>query len=252
MISWQSWVVTLDNLGRFNTVTTSWIPTLFKSSAFFICQQWFNEINGEEPTCITQLVHRFRRNNCSDVHDKVYGLLGLASDASKIQVDYHCTKEELFFDMYGLLDSSHTVHTLHDLLETLDVDLREFRNTFEYLSRDGKPSRVIKDQRAFQKIQKQSLSLPWKSLNKRRILKWTRVSGDDLEIGYREPYFKALCACCSCSSQISRHKPIAHEFKDLENLMGRGIELSSPKDTQVWFQQIHERFAYVATCVYNM
>lgn len=58
------------------------------SSAVEICRSWLEHVEGTLSDGILALVARFAPSRCTIRHDRVYAILGLASDASSCVVDY--------------------------------------------------------------------------------------------------------------------------------------------------------------------
>jgi hypothetical protein len=258
--SWQSWTVLLDNLSRLETMTVSWTPKLFKSSAYFICQQWFNEMNGEQPSGIIQLVHRFRQSSCSDVHDKIYALLGMASDASGIQVDYNCSKEELLVDLLLPGNPFYPVDFLYEILYTLDPDLWALKTTYERLLFDDKSKKAAVHAIGHFDAKSRGLLLQWKSLSPQSNLEWLYLKNKArYPQAYTQAYLKERSTHLQCSCHSCKHKGLGREIlaneveastKLIEPLVVIGM--SSPKDGEFIFRRNRKRLVYIATHVYNI
>ena len=108
---WQSWAVSLDVLETFKDQTLTWTCWLHDSSANFICRQWFSTSDGVASDHLMKLVVRFRQSNCSDTRDHIFGLIGLASDASALQVNYDCSLDQLCRDVFFWLNDSSSIST---------------------------------------------------------------------------------------------------------------------------------------------
>ena len=69
------------------------------SAAVQICRSWLEHVEGTLSTNIFALVSRFAPSRCTVRHDRVYAILGLASDASSCIVDYNMSLTGLVIDL---------------------------------------------------------------------------------------------------------------------------------------------------------
>ncbi len=150
MCQWHSWTIPLIRLGRGDRTTATSVPTLPHSSAFAICEQWYSNFNGISPNGLVRLVLQFQRSICSIPHDKVYGLLGLASssDASNFPVDYDCQMRELDNHLMSLLEPSTAVADARKLSELFAVE-RSFDQMMKLLNSESTISEVLELYRMF-------------------------------------------------------------------------------------------------------
>jgi hypothetical protein len=145
---WHSWAIALDLLGQRLSFTRSWTPMLPESSAFFICQQWFSNLDGLPDDHLVKLVLRFRNSKSSTTHDKVYGLLGLASDASNFPLDYDCEVRDIYNHLLDLLDPHSAIADAQELsrlfcLEQSFDNMRKLLNTASTISEVFKLCRMF-------------------------------------------------------------------------------------------------------------
>ena len=94
--SWGAWIIAMDAMINY-TVIQMWTgdPSNFRATA--ITQFWMAKLDrtlsSSENICT--LVATFGSFECENIRDKVYALLGLASDSGNITVDYQCSIQEL-------------------------------------------------------------------------------------------------------------------------------------------------------------
>ncbi|KIV86247.1 hypothetical protein PV11_01870 [Exophiala sideris] len=138
---WSAWTMIMTiSRGARSTATRGWVPRLWDSSAKFICNYWLSYIRGVPDTGLISLVLRFQQSQCSVKHDKVYGVLGLASDASRFEIDYRCSMEDLY---YQLLDWRRPTDAFNDALEL--CRLFDVRPPFAVLVRLLHPGSTLRD-----------------------------------------------------------------------------------------------------------
>ncbi|KIW64759.1 hypothetical protein PV04_09669 [Phialophora macrospora] len=123
MCPWYAWAIAVDLILEAKTVVGVWAKGLHADSpAVIVCRQWFSNVDGVPLDSLAQLVVRFQRSECSDKHDKVYALLGLASDASNFPVKYECPLMEILFDIFTILDSPIAAADARALCKILHVE----------------------------------------------------------------------------------------------------------------------------------
>jgi hypothetical protein len=94
-----------------------------RSPADLICEHWSAHLGGFPNNGLISLVLTFRNSECSVKHDKVYGLLGLAGDASNLIIDYRCSVEELCIHLLDWMSPVKELKDAFELAEVLDVSL---------------------------------------------------------------------------------------------------------------------------------
>jgi hypothetical protein len=273
-IRWQPWAIVLDTLGRANSLTGSWAPTLAESSANFICQQWFSNIDGTPSDSLIKLVLRFHQSNCSDMHDKVYGLLGLASDASSLQVDYNCRIDELFLDLLALLNPTVTITDVHELCKFFRVELSDIKlqlappflenrpgaesgralrlntsnNTF--LS-DIAPAQGHDKMKWRWKYRMTHSSLDWKTTELYHLGKYNRLFSGDVSLALRANSGGLLkCTCCTCCHGTPFNATSLHHFNTLQSFTANDkVQEIRGSRAALFYRELDGKYMYMATGV---
>ena len=112
-LSWAAWIYHVNNIagsmlqsrllaGRLEDP----FQFLRDSSMMLICDQWIAGRRENKPRNLTSLVLHFAGQQCLRKHDKVYSLIGLASDADHFPVNYEMPIEGLCLALLGN-DSGH-------------------------------------------------------------------------------------------------------------------------------------------------
>lgn len=119
LISARDWLVDHQPVRRFNLSDDPFEQTHF--GAFDdLCEQR----KSQRLIALELCIFRFGDRKCTDIRDRVFGLLGVASDMGKIrelEVDYSIDVEELFFRVMCLYPSRAPLHFCLRLLDVLMV-----------------------------------------------------------------------------------------------------------------------------------
>jgi hypothetical protein len=120
---WHAWAIAIDVIAEAQILLGCWTKGLrAESPAAIVCRQWFSNVDGDPLDSLVKLVLRFQQSECSDRQDKVYALLGLASDASDFPVKYECSLTELLYDLFAFLDGLIPAADARALGEILHVE----------------------------------------------------------------------------------------------------------------------------------
>ena len=76
------------------------------SAAIQITRSWLEHVEGTLSDNIVALVGRFSPSKCTLRHDRIYGILGLASDGLSCVVDYSMSFSELLFYLISIYITS--------------------------------------------------------------------------------------------------------------------------------------------------
>lgn len=277
-IQWQPWAIVLDTLGRGYSLTRCWVPTLVKSSANLIRQQWFSNIDGTPSDSLVKLVVRFRQSNCSDMHDKVYGLLGLASDASSFQVDYNCHSDKLFLDLLAVLNPAITIMDVYELCELFRIELSDIKlrlalpflgnypgagsdsafglNTSNNTSNttflsDIAPPRDRDKMKWWWKYRMTHSSLDWKATTLYHMGKYNHLFNGGVNlVGRARGGLLLKCTCCTCCRGTPFNATSLRHFNTLRSFTANDrVQEIGGFRAALFYRELDGKYMYMATGV---
>jgi Heterokaryon incompatibility protein (HET) len=123
--SWESLVATRDwLLNHWPVRMNNLSDDPFEQTHFGAFDDLCEQRKSKQSTTLELCLFRFGDRKCTDIRDRVYGLLGVANDRSKVQelkVDYSIRREELFFQVMNMYPSRAPIHFCLCLLKVLNT-----------------------------------------------------------------------------------------------------------------------------------
>jgi hypothetical protein len=123
--SWESLVATRDwLLNHWPVRMTNLSDDPFEQTHFGAFDDLCEQRKSKQRTTLELCLFRFGDRRCTDIRDRIYGLLGVANDRRKVQelrVDYSICTEELFFQVMNLYPSRAPIHFCLCLLKVLNT-----------------------------------------------------------------------------------------------------------------------------------
>lgn len=150
---------------------------VLESEAAVIVQEkrrWDNRPKIEENgICLSTLLENFHHLQCSNILDKVYGLLGLSSDADKLEVDYRKSPQTVYGEVLELVCRTQLVQ-IHTRMSFEKVLLNVFGLVKEFDS-------ILSVENILQTEAKQRKALEASAKEDRRLAMFGQVSGEPLD-----------------------------------------------------------------------
>lgn len=134
MIPWKAWAIALQT-ASFEDVDYFQRASFTYNPASFIVEQWFARQQDPEAVSIFNLVHKFRDSRASDIHDKVYALLGIAGDGDQIRVNYDAPVSHTLLQVLASSVWAFGDEELVDLCKVLEVSTSNLYAAVDPISR---------------------------------------------------------------------------------------------------------------------
>jgi Heterokaryon incompatibility protein (HET) len=123
--SWESLVAARDwLLGHRPVRMNNLSDDPFEQTHFGAFDDLCEQRKSKQSTTLELCLFRFGGRNCTNIRDRIYGLLGVANDKGKLQelrVDYSICTEELFFQVMNLYPSRAPIHFCLCLMKVLNT-----------------------------------------------------------------------------------------------------------------------------------
>lgn len=89
-LEWEVFMTAIEPIISLRTLFGDWQDMIDDASPVAqVSRSWLEKLDGTLLDSIMPLVGRFASSHCTIQHDRVYAILGLASDASSCVVDYN-------------------------------------------------------------------------------------------------------------------------------------------------------------------